>query len=441
MKGKASIILTDADSGRIVRRLEEKNIITNAVSNVFNMPLEYRMNAISQAGIITSGLPIRNTLMGGIVLLGNNIDEDADNIFLPKNAKIIAAAGSPYSGTSTYIGSLNENECSELSNGYRLTWDFATDKANGTIKCVCLTSRQFGNSSVIDSDTTRGVSFVNPASMTNVTTNSVGSEIFCGKGQYIYSKSLTRHVFFGCNADGQLRFIEQTSIDPKNIRINDTAGSSVLCAQEEEHIITPPFTFVNDRRFFFDPDKMYLYFFKEREYDRTADITKVQYIAIDLKTYTIAEHKFINLEGECPYDLAAIYYDSLFITYGQTLYRYRLDGSVARVYDSDITATNYFVINGCLYTHMTNNILYMVTPEKGYKLSKTNGYNVSDASLLNPPLIATAARASHGLNNTLPTTTVFAQMFNTYMASINNLSEPIKKTYSQTLKIVYEITN
>lgn len=441
MKGKARIILTDADSGRIVRRLEEKNIITNAVSNVFNMPLEYRMNALSHSSMFTSGLPIWKTLMGGILLLGNNIAEDADNIFLPPDAKIIATAGSAYSGTSPYIGTLNQNECCKLDNGYRLTWDFATDKANDTIKCICLTSNHFGNSGAIVPDTSRGVSFLNPTTINGTSISNVNTEMFCGYGHYIYSKSLTNHIFFGCNANGQFRFIEQKSIDPKNIRINDTAGANVPCEQIAEHIIDPPFTFMNDQRFFFDPDKMYFYFYKERSVDRTANVTKVEYVAIDLKTYNIAEHRIIDLAGDCPYYNLAVYNGSLYVTYNQTLYRYTLNGEMAQTYDDGIVTGRFFVIGGCLYTFASGDTLYMITPERGYKLSKTNGYYVSDATMLKPPLIATTAEIVHGLNDTLPSTTVCAQILTSYMASINNLSEPIAKTSSQTLKIIYEITN
>lgn len=441
MKGKASIILTDADSGRIVRRLEEKNIITNAVENVFNLPLEYRINSINHSAVFTSALPVWNTLMGGILLLGNNVTEDADNIFLPPDSKIIATAGAPYSGISPNIGSLNQNECCEIDNGYRLTWDFATDKANDTIKCICLTSRQFGNSGAWSTETTRGVAFGNPTNMTNADTGMNGLTMFTGKGQFVCSKSSTKHVYFVGELNRKLRFIEQTSIDPKNIRINDTAGSSVLCKQTAEYIVEAPFDFVTDRRFFFNPDTMCLYFFKERQFDSAANVTNVEYIAIDIKTYTIAEHRQISIAGNCSFDYAAVYYDSLFVTYGQTLYRYSLDGSLMRVYDSGTIDWGFFVINGCLYTFIDSTCLYMVSPEGGCRLSRVNGTLACAASFLKPPLIATATRINHSVHDAMPTVPVYAQIFNAYMASINNLSEPITKTSAQTLKIIYEITN
>lgn len=441
MKGKASIILADADSGRAIKRLEEKNIITNAAKNVFNLPLEYRINEINHSAIFNSCLPIWKSLMGGIVLLDNNIAEDADNIFLPPEAKIVATAGAAYSGASPYIGSLNLNESCEISGGYRLTWDFATDKANGTIKCVCLTSRQFGSSGAVVPETTNGVAVANPTTINLANTSPSGVTMFSGKGQYVYSKSATKHIFFTGASDSRLIFTEQSGVDPKNLLINDTAGYNVLCRQTAEHIVQVPFAFTGDYKFFFDPEKKYLYFFGDRAYDIVSDATQTEYIAVDLASYTIAEHKQITLSGNVRFTHAAVYFDSLFLANNQVLCRYSLDGALLREYDSNVADSGFFALGGCLYTYIDNYLLYMVTPEHACKLSRTSGNNISAASFLKPPLVATAIRSNHAVSSAVPTTPVYAQILNAYMASINNLSQPIEKTSAQTLKIIYEITN
>lgn len=42
------------------------------------------------------------------------------------------------------VGTYNENESGIIENGkgYRHVWDFGTDKSNGEISCICLTTKR-----------------------------------------------------------------------------------------------------------------------------------------------------------------------------------------------------------------------------------------------------------------------------------------------------------
>ena len=87
--------------------------------------------------------------MDRIMLFDENIEENPEIIFKPVNVNIVGHAGSAYSGTNVMRGSYNTNESGEIENGYRHVWDFGTDKANGTIKCLSLTSLNGGNNAYL----------------------------------------------------------------------------------------------------------------------------------------------------------------------------------------------------------------------------------------------------------------------------------------------------
>ncbi len=124
------------------------NIITNAISKILNPPLDYAYKTgwIKIAETIS---PIQTVGMGGILIWGDNITEDANIVVPPAGITPIGHAGDEYTGTNPARGSYNAAESGAIEGGYRHVWDFATDRANGTIKCLSLTSKQGGNSGLM----------------------------------------------------------------------------------------------------------------------------------------------------------------------------------------------------------------------------------------------------------------------------------------------------
>lgn len=63
-----------------------------------------------------------------------------------KACKDTCIAGIANTNTDTSIGTYNANESGRIENGkgYRHVWDFASDKANGEIGCICLTTKDGG---------------------------------------------------------------------------------------------------------------------------------------------------------------------------------------------------------------------------------------------------------------------------------------------------------
>lgn len=149
MKGRTIIELTDINT-KEVKRIEDNNMFTNALDSVFNQipwwHSNYAVGESSVSGGIRSLVPIVGRALGGLLLFPENIEENAETIFAPANNKPTAIASyDAYSGDDTRRGSFNEIESGKISNGYRFVWDFPTSAGNGVIKCASLTSSRGGS--------------------------------------------------------------------------------------------------------------------------------------------------------------------------------------------------------------------------------------------------------------------------------------------------------
>lgn len=142
MKGHTKIELTNEETGE-KKILEEDNMITKA--------LELYLaaggiggstgNLLSDQAIMSQ--PAWQTLVGGLMLFGSRLEENANNV-LP-NAGIQMIGNGAYGKVSndevTEMGSYNEKESGPQPDGsLKIVWDFTTSQANGTIHCACLSS-------------------------------------------------------------------------------------------------------------------------------------------------------------------------------------------------------------------------------------------------------------------------------------------------------------
>lgn len=132
LKGKAEIILTDVDTGK-KEIIKEDNLVTNALNKLASLNI-LGNNPIKDL------IPLKNALQG-LFLIDTNIEENPNNFILPYNCRVLAHAGDESNADDTRGGSFNKSESEDLDNGYKFVWDFATHQANGSIKCLSLTSK------------------------------------------------------------------------------------------------------------------------------------------------------------------------------------------------------------------------------------------------------------------------------------------------------------
>lgn len=143
IKGKTTFELTDVNTGE-VEIIEDNNMITNALQDfmltygIFNKTVFVGDNRTSA---------LYANLLGGLFLFDTALDENVDNTFMPAGVKMIGngSRGSSNSGVVTELGSYNSTESGAQSDGsIKFVYDFSTAQANGTIACACLTSRVGG---------------------------------------------------------------------------------------------------------------------------------------------------------------------------------------------------------------------------------------------------------------------------------------------------------
>lgn len=141
LKGKTTIELTDVNSGK-VEVIEDTNMITNALQEFMRGYGMWGSNVLLNEEVRKSSLWVN--LLGGLLLFDTELEENADNTFMPAGVKMIGNASKDVSngGVVTELGSYNATESGVQADGsVKFVYDFSTAQANGTIKSVCLTSR------------------------------------------------------------------------------------------------------------------------------------------------------------------------------------------------------------------------------------------------------------------------------------------------------------
>ena len=144
MKGRTIIELTDVNTGK-KELVDSENMVTNAL-NKFLQPLGmYNPTAFNALDLRNENL--LNNLLGGIMLFDSTIDENIDTIQVPAGAKMVGNGSYGVTNSSEVLefGSYNETESGWQEDGsLKYVYDFNTSQANGEIACVCLSSRIHG---------------------------------------------------------------------------------------------------------------------------------------------------------------------------------------------------------------------------------------------------------------------------------------------------------
>ncbi len=438
MEGKATFTLTDAASGRIIRQFSEHNLVTDAVKRILDPPGYALLYQFNSSGFIQNMLPLSQTLFGGIMLLGNNMEERADNVMLNKNCIPIATAGGAYAGTNTMRGTLNQNESYATANGYHFTWDFGTDKANGTIKCAALTSRVFGNTGFWYEDKT-GSTVLNPA---NVSTPSNASILYMkGEGQYVGTFEKNTHTYLKRRSTNEIiDFVQYKSLDPNSIGINDTANYSVYAKPVATIPVTIPIDYNYYVRWFIDQDTSVLYLFTN-VYDDNGQY-KLDYVGISMKNFTIADTGTRKLSRKYSSRYAtAIYDDKLFIAGEDRIDIFNSDGDMINSVSYTLSGTPFFyTVNGILSFSSGNTALLTYLNGVFYSTYNPNNYSLMSSVDFEPPYYPTSSVTIYSSLASVSVNPCLGLAAN-YLATINNLSEPLEKTNEQTLKITYDITH
>ena len=146
LKGKTVIELTDVNTGE-VEKIEDENMVTNALSDFFSHNIEGTLFNLSGSPNDMNGVmfPFAKNAIGGILLFADPLVEDANLYYAPSANPCTGYASNDVNSTANVMrGSLNLTESVKIDNGYKFVWDFATSQANGTISAVALTHKYGG---------------------------------------------------------------------------------------------------------------------------------------------------------------------------------------------------------------------------------------------------------------------------------------------------------
>ena len=144
LKGKTTFELTDVNTGE-VEVIEDTNMITNGLQDFLATYGYFGCDVLSNDKMGASSLWVN--ALGGLFLFDSRLDENVENTFMPAGVKMIGNGSKDMSnsGAVTELGSYNTTESGLQSDGsIKLVYDFSTQQANGTIACVCLTSKLGG---------------------------------------------------------------------------------------------------------------------------------------------------------------------------------------------------------------------------------------------------------------------------------------------------------
>lgn len=436
MKGKATITLCDAASGRVVKQIEEHNMVTNALSSIFQPPKLAALGGMDFSRVLSGCLPMSKSLIGGLVLLGENVAENASDFMLKPENSVVGHAGDAYSGTEATRGTLNANESYATENGYHFTWDFPTDKANGVIRCCALTNKQFGNIGR-SLENTDGSLLVNPMYTAQTSQSITGSLATQAAGHFVgmYEEGI---LTFLKASGGELVRTKVKLVNPNGVLINDALGGVVIA----EENLAVPFCPSNAGVYFVDSENRLVYFFKTISTDVTVPSTYVGYYAVDPLTGEVPVYDSVDVRDLISMQGAAVFGGHFFQFANSGLNVYGLNGQQAASYE--FTGSKFFVYGGKLWVVGKKGSVSCIMCFASDRTSVFDSDRVNyTRNILNIPVESSFVSPPYTLHTqgNANNNGVQLMMFTNYLATINNLSEPIEKTSAQTLKVTYDITN
>lgn len=447
MQGKAKIQLFDADTGRQVYEAEEKNLVTDAIKNIMSVPPAYMMMGLPTTQFYGGLSPVATALYGGIMLYGQTLTESKSNVMpdMVNPPPLVGHAGGNYSGTNVLRGNYNENESGQIEGGWRHVWDFATDKANGTIRCLALTSKHGGNSGFVKNDTDFN-DFLEPYLMNQIVS---GAPSWSG----YYWKTVSKYangryeILLGIFEDGKIltQSAESTNASPAyRIFINQYSivNTSKLGLQTEarpeylELVKSVEAGYTNDSRVgcTVSNDGKIVFVRYTGSSTKTIEYKRFSPITLELedsKTMSIENLIENNLVSKYISESGVEFEDKLYFYYNYKVYSIDKRGNSGPILELTKNVSEPFswgFLQDCAFGY--GQILDLGAQKTYIPVLDGRLNRPINIKGINPPLFIFQYSDA---GKVLPA------IYTKYHGTINNLSAPITKTSNQTMKIVYEL--
>jgi hypothetical protein len=446
LKGKSTIELFDGVTGKKKEEYKDENILTGAINNLLDFNNEMLAGGVAVNSMLERLTPIYPHYIRGVLLWDDIINENAGHILPPPGSNCVGHAGGIYGGANPLRGTLNMNETVLTQNGVRMVWDFATDKANSSIKSISLTSIAGGDRGWMTpwEDGTFFRQRINSGNINQTIVNfapSITATAMPGI-PITYAGELRRgiHTYVADRNDSALTIIEQTYADPSKISIFDSAG---LLTQNPPHCKETLFSVASDARFvnlpsnfIIDGNNNLVHVALTGSGNRTARIRTVNLI-----TKTIVSDRVVTLDREVVATSAAFFKNKLYATVvGQGISEFSEEGRFRELVMNFIPSLRYICFGGDYLAGpfnsmsgggmlLTDGIKTLITQAGSDLMS---AMNLANSTSLKPPLYTM-------VNEGGSTHPKFVGYVTPYMATINNLSMTVGKDNQNTMKVTYEL--
>ena len=375
------------------------------------------------------GQPIYRNLIGGIFLFDsviNEVDGELPTI-MPAGTKMIAngSYGVTNNASPTELGSYNSNESSFTSSGLTFVYDWTTSQGNGTIECVSLTSDTggfigYGNSVSNVRGSTRSL-FLNQSNVyINDGSNSMGNFL---KDNCRYTvTALTRTSFTYAKKRTP---IDKVSLFPLS-ETHTVNFPAAMTAVQRDYVSAG-----RDGKFYFVPGNFI-----------AAGTTYVMGIYdVDTDTWSTVNFTPASAHNYISGEYASVCDDFIYFWYGTAWndrgLRINFDGTVEDAYYGVTCAQMGEDLLLCFsYNRYDTYPTFVVDLSNGtsYPSNGIIPQNSKKLKVLDKNRIEVNYNAGSGMNY------FYLYRNPLYLATINNLDEPVTKTTTQTMKVTYTVT-
>ena len=446
-RGNTKIELTNIHTGK-KEIIEKHNTFTNAISKL----LEY-YTATGQNIYYDSSnpfLPLSTVGLSGIYLSSEILDEKTTQV-QPRTIVGYAGFKADTSG-SKYMGSLNSNESKKLDNGYKYVWDFGTDRANGTISAVGLTS---GISNVVSNSNNF------PYSIKQSLSTGYYIKHLPWVGQCIDCTEFGQKFMFATLTTPTTVKFTQIQITHGIVKLNDTPIYKII----KEETVTIPDLNITLADYYYDSTCCYISFDVANKFYYL--ITPKKYIRFNANTlnydasFGVKSMPSNLLKNESSVGYAGVINGYMYrykLNNLYSLYRWKVDSPESNSKYLELSSDNYTSLNSVGNYFISYNKLLDPEEKKVYIINNNYSYISSNPSLAHPVAssdntnIFLGAYNEHVGNDNLDSFRGYSSAQNNnyvpqcdtwyypYFATINNLEEPVTKTSDKTMKITYTVT-
>lgn len=467
LKGKMLIEMTDVHTGQTETVLEE-NMVTDALTEIFR-PLGI---AKDPAKMLNTLAPYYANLLGGLLLFDTPIEERKDNLFATATAHLVGCGvyGAQNGTTGTLRGGYNREE-SEFNTSERYmkyVYDFTTSQAKGTINCICLTHKNGGYSSYggkdvvfsnimlgeqIDDGTLR---YANPSYTGANTSDKFVATFTVGVTELLFLIDSDADLVYYLRIDSNRKVtIIRRRAWLKNVSVFDNPYTTKPLVDAVSVDLTTALLSTTYLNYYYDIADNCLYLITAAAQPAPAN-SNLQVTKIELSNHTITQYNMVNTAGVALNTtgtrFAIVHEGYLYIKEQNTpygIYKFELGNAanVTKIKAIGVTNTSgvfCFGINGRIYIEGYSGgdgyWLYVINTdtneimkcEANHIFCNTGNYPCY-TPVLNHPITWYASFGNW--NNITPG---FINMCS-YLATINNLAEPVTKTADKTMKVTYII--